>query len=413
MTQVLANLLPKVPNIQTEVLGFAGRLVQFTRLLRDNGYQLDMRAGSDAVKVLSERDILNWHKFKTYLQALFCRSATEIDRFDEIFNAYWRGHVGQKRTVVSNTTKAAGCIVSKNKKQQDGVESCPGLAQYFEWRQSQDANDDSLSNVDSNLGNTARLGGASTAPNMASIDFGNVSDMDEAERLLHFTEKLARRMRYRLSRRRCKSVKGTVIDLRRALRKAVSTGGLPIVLPKKRRSKPPVNLVLFVDVSGSMDAYSLFFARFMQTLMQTFITAQAFLFHTRLVHVSDVFREGKADVMMDKLCLMSQGWSGGTRMGTALAGFNLNYARKYLNAKSVVIIMSDGFDTDEPKLLESELKRLKGGSHKIVWLNPFGARQGYAPDAQGPQVLERYSDLMLPCHNLRSLLEIEEVLANV
>ena len=395
--------------------GLAARLVQFTRLLRDNGFNLDVSRTLDIVRVLSEQDVLNKHKFQAYLKAICCKSAAELNRFDEIYNAYWHGHVGQKRTVHSNVISAsAKAAVKANEKQAGGAQNSPGLAQYFEWRESAQ-NDEADIGVDESQGEegqSSRLGGASATASSETTDFGTVADTSEAQELLDLTDALAKKLRYHLSRRRGSAAKGSAIDLRRALRQAVSTGGLPLKLPKKQKVMPPINVISFVDVSGSMDAYSLFFVRFIQAISGSFQQAESFLIHTRLVHISDVFKSGKADVVADKLFLMSQGWSGGTRLGLALSAFNEGYARKYLNSKSVILLMTDGFDTDEPELLEMSLKRLKGVGYKLVWLNPFAGKEGYAPRANGTHLLDAYSDLTLPCHNLQSLLKVEEVLVN-
>ena len=402
-------------NSQWDASGLPERLVQFIRLLRDNGFKLDVSRSIDIVKVLAQQDVLKRHKFQAYLRALSCKSAAELKRFDEIYNAYWRGHVGQKRTVNSNAVSAsAKAAVEANTKQGGGIENSPGLAQYFEWR-SVEQNEDADLGVDNSDGEeeqSSRLGGASGKRSSETTDFATIADKNEAQHLLDLTEELAKKLRYRLSRRKRSAGKGNIMDLRRALRQAASTGGLPMKLPRKQRKAPPINVVSFVDVSGSMDAHSLFFVRFIQALSNSFNRAESFLIHTRLVHISDAFKSGKADVVADKLSLMSQGWSGGTRLGSALQSFNTNYAQKYLNSKSVILLMTDGFDTDEPQVLEAALKQLKGVGYKIVWLNPFAGKEGYAPKANGTHLLNLYSDVSLPCHNLQSLLKIEEVLTN-
>lgn len=415
MTSVAMTSGSTSGKLHFEATGLPARLVQFVRLLRDNGFNLDVSRSIDIVSVLAEQDVLNKLKFQAYLKTLSCKSAAELKRFDEIFNAYWRGHVGQKRTVSSNViTASAKAAVKANETQTGGIENTPGLAQYFEWRDS-NKNDDADAALDGSEGEeeqSSRLGGASAKGSSETTDFGSITDEDEAQKLLDLTDALAKKLRYRLSRRRRPARTGHDIDLRRALRQAVATGGLPIKLPRKQKVTPPINVISFVDVSGSMDAHSLFFVRFIQAISKSFKRAESFLIHTRLVHISDAFKSGKADVVADKLSLMSQGWSGGTRLGTALTLFNQNYARKYLNSKSVILMMTDGFDTDEPDVFEAALKQLKGAGYKLVWLNPFAGKEGYAPSANGTHLLDTYSDLTLPCHNLQSLLKIEEVLAN-
>lgn len=397
-----------------KTVGITQRIIQFARLLRDNNFNVDVRMSADAITVLSGCDILNSNNLLKYLKVLFCKTVSDLERFDDIYRAYWHGSVGEKRTLMTNISIAASSVVDGNTQAAGGAENSKGLAQYFEWREA--AGQDGQGDVTGDAlgeGVSARLSGASSATGLEGVDFGNVSNPEEAQALLNYTEQLSRMMRYRLSRRRKLSSKGREIDLRHAMRSAVSSGGFPMVLPKKSRRAPSVNTVMFVDVSGSMDSYSLFFTRFIHAAMKGFSNSQAFLFHTRLANISDAFAQTRVNVTMDKLSLMSQGWSGGTKIGQALSTFNTQYGRKYLNSKTVIFIMSDGFDTDEPKVLMNALKQLKGNGYKLIWLNPNAGRADYSPTGQGPSLLAKYSDYALPCHNLKSLLELEEVLVNV
>jgi uncharacterized protein with von Willebrand factor type A (vWA) domain len=55
------------------------------------------------------------------------------------------------------------------------------------------------------------------------------------------------------------------------------------------------------------------------------------------------------------VALMADGFGGGTRMATALKTFNDRYAKETLDSRSVMIVMSDGYDTDSFSLRESEI----------------------------------------------------------
>ena len=116
----------------------------------------------------------------------------------------------------------------------------------------------------------------------------SAEDIAEAEAL---AERLARALRYRLSRRRLPARHGDSVDLRRTIRRNLAKGGEPMELLRKRRPERPVNLVLLLDVSGSMRLYSRYFVSFVRGLLGGWLRAEAFVFHTRLVHISDVLRE--------------------------------------------------------------------------------------------------------------------------
>ena len=96
-------------------------------------------------------------------------------------------------------------------------------------------------------------------------------------------ERLARAIRYRLSRRRVPSRHGDALDLRRTIRRNLSRGGEPLELLRRHRPDRPVNIVILLDVSGSMKAYSRYFLCFVRGLVGRWLRADAYLFHTRLV----------------------------------------------------------------------------------------------------------------------------------
>jgi uncharacterized protein with von Willebrand factor type A (vWA) domain len=88
-----------------------------------------------------------------------------------------------------------------------------------------------------------------------------------------------------------------------------------------------------------MSIYSRYFLDFVRGLIGRWLHADAFWFHTRLVHIADPLRERDPNVAMAKLSLMADGFGGGTRMATALETFNDRYAKETLDSRSVVIVM--------------------------------------------------------------------------
>jgi uncharacterized protein with von Willebrand factor type A (vWA) domain len=146
-------------------------------------------------------------------------------------------------------------------------------------------------------------------------------------------------------------------------------------------------------------------------VVDAFREAEAFLFHT--VHVSSALRERNVSRAVERLSLMAQGIGGGTRIGESLADFNRWHARRVINARTVVIIVSDGYDTGPPEALAAEMRRLRRRCRRIVWLNPLLGWQGYAPEARGMQAALPFVDLFAPAHNLASLAALEPYLASV
>jgi uncharacterized protein len=162
-----------------------------------------------------------------------------------------------------------------------------------------------------------------------------------------------------------------------------------------------------------MSPYSTFFVRFLKSILDRFREADAFVFHTRLVHVGPALAERSTERAIKRLALMAQGWSGGTRIGDSLANFNRSYAASVLNRRSIVVIVSDGYDTGPPEQLAAELAALGRRARRVVWLNPMLGWQGYQPVARGMAAALPYLDLFAPAHNLESLAALEPYLAGL
>lgn len=391
-----------------DVLGAEGRIIEFVRLLRHNGFCVGQAEVRDAVRYLSTNGLPTERQLRSALRALFCTRRAEIERFGQIFDAYWRSRLGRSRTTVRQALGGQRTSVGDR----DGHEltGAGGLARYFDWAD-EDNETDALDQDAADPGqDTGRLGGASRHAATSSTDFGEVTDPDQFEQIMALADRLGARLRYRISRRFKASGKRQKLNLRRTFRGSTETGGLPLRLFRKTRKEPPISLVLFVDVSGSMDAYSLFFMRFIHAMTGRFAKSEAFIFHTKLVHVSKALSEANPIKMMKKMSLISQGWSGGTRIGEALATFNANYAREFTNSRTVSIIMSDGYDTGPADVLDAEMRKLKSRCHKIIWLNPMLGRQSYEPVTQGMMAAKKHVDLFAAAHNLESLSSLEDAL---
>ena len=220
-------------------------------------------------------------------------------------------------------------------------------------------------------------------------------------------------MRARLVRRERARRRGRRLDLRRTINRSVSHGGTPIDLAWRQRKKKPLRLVVLLDASGSMSLYTAFFVRFLHGVIDAFRECEAFLFHTRLVHVSASLRDRDVARAVDRLSLMAQGIGGGTRIGESLADFNRWHAQRVINSRTAVIIVSDGYDTGDPEKLAAEMQRLRRRCRRIVWLNPLIGWKDYAPEARGMQAALPYVDLFAPAHNLESLAALEPYLARI
>lgn|SRR5208337_3907185 len=378
-----------------------GQMLRFVRLLRDNGFSAGVSEAADAIRALGSIRATDLSAARHVLRALFASREREWHRFDELFDAFWLGRMRYKRT---SFQKAAS---ERRHAGQAAAAKRVTLADFFDWSAK------GKNTADTSIVPAGRSGGASAAESMAKADFGQVTDPDELERLHELAERWAERIRSRLSRRRRAALKGERVLLRRTFQRSVSSGGVPLKLYRAQRKPKPIRIVLFVDVSGSMDLYSLFFTRFVYALSVNMAKTEAFIFHTRLVHITGILAEANPVKLMEKMALISQGWSGGTRIGGSLAEFNRRYVSQPAGANTIAIVISDGFDTGPAEVLAAELAKLKRRVKRLIWLNPLLGRESYEPRAAGMAAALPFLDLFAPAHNLESLAALEDELARL
>ena len=116
---------------------------------------------------------------------------------------------------------------------------------------------------------------------------------------------------------------------------------------------------------------------------------------------------------MARLSLLAEGFGGRTKIATSPRTFNDRYAKETRGSRAVVIVISDGYDTDPPEALAAELARLKRRARRLVWLNPLLGWEDYAPVARAMAVALDYIDCFAAVHSLASLAALQGELARV
>jgi uncharacterized protein with von Willebrand factor type A (vWA) domain len=271
----------------------------------------------------------------------------------------------------------------------------------------------SVDGTDNSRSGEGRMEGASRADNLAELDFRKLAHPEQIEEAHAAAARLAQTMRTRLTRRDLARRRGYRLDLRRTIHRNISHGGVPIRLVKRQRKEKPLRLVILLDASGSMSMYTGIFLRFIHGVLDEFREAEAFLFHTRLAHVSDAMKEKDAARALDRLSIMAQGAGGGTKIGESLQTFNRWHAARVIHSRTVVMIVSDGYETGNAELLGREMAALGRRCRRIVWLNPMMAWDGYTPEASGIKAALPHVDLYAPANSLLSLAALEPYLAKL
>ena len=380
------------------------RLAGFSRTLRDNGFKIGLAETQDALALLGSPAAIRASSLKPAFRSLFCATHSDWERFDAIFDAYWQGRGMRQRQVLSGAPSASHAPARRLAEARVPEEAL-GLPDRVERRTDGDG--------DSSDGGRGRREGASRAESLSATDLRHIVDPDDIAATHALAARLARTMRARLIRREQVRRHGRRLDLRRTIHRNVSHGGTLIDLAWRRRKIKPLRLVVLLDASGSMSLYTAFFVRFLHGVVDSFREAEAFVFHTRLAHVSPSLRDRDVTRAVDKLALMAQGIGGGTRIGESLATFNRWHARRVINSRTAVMIVSDGYDTGGPEQLGEEMRHLRRRCRRIIWLNPLIGWRDYSPQARGMQAALPYVDLFAPAHNLESLAALEPFLARI
>ena len=254
--------------------------------------------------------------------------------------------------------------------------------------------------------------GANAVERLRRTDFSRVP-ADERAQLEALILRLSRLMNRRMTRRLKRSVTPTQVDLRRTIRRNLSQGGDPLYLAYRARKRQKNRLVALLDVSGSMDQYSYFLLLFIHALKSHFEQVDTFLFSTRLTCINEALTVRDLRRALEHTSRLAEAWSSGTRIGACLDAFYREYGSRTLRPDTLVFILSDGLDTDEPETLRRALGRIRGAARAIVWLNPLKGTAGYEPLAQGMQAALPYVDRFAAANTLDSLLALEKTLRDV
>ena len=207
-------------------------------------------------------------------------------------------------------------------------------------------------------------------------------------------------------RRTSPAHRGTAIDLRASLRAMASAGGgvVPLEWRQRRKRRPP--LVVLCDISGSMDRYSRMLLFFLHAITNDRDRVHTLLFGTRLTNITRHLKRRDVDVALARVSAAVSDWAGGTRIGACLAEFNRRWSRRLLGQGAVVLLISDGLDSDAGEGLSAEMDRLAKSCRRLVWLNPLLRYDKFEARPAGIRAMLPYVDDFLPVHNLESLKQL-------
>ncbi len=365
-------------------------LLLFCRGLRNEGLAVTTSEVNDAMRAASAIDVSDRDDFYWTMRTVLTTREEDLATFDLYFSLFWDATARLERLTQpvpgDEGDDQKGRTQAAPQQQQSGLQQARATT-----------------GPEADGGETSGQYSPRSALTRKDFSTFQPDDMSEFVKILVM---LTRRLSMRLSRRTKPAHRGSKINLRRTIRRNLKYGDTIVELARQRRKRRRSRLVLLCDVSRSMDIYSRFLLHFIYALQRGIARVESFVFSTSLTRVTPYFRQRDVRAALDEAAANVPDWSGGTRIGYSLRTFNEDYLHRVTDKRTVVLFLSDGLDTGEVELLETQIERLKEHVGRIVWLNPLAGHPDYRPAAQGMQAALRHVHVFAPAHNLESLRQV-------
>ena len=374
--------------------GTLANTLMFGRVLKDLGFRLGLSQVIDANRCMPLIDIRSRVDFHRTLAANLLHEHEDIEPFNQVFEAFWQGDVEIEPGIETMEVPAE----SPDEALESSDDSGGNMEETVAEREG--ASDDSSTDPDPLMVPTY-------SPNeqLNEKDFSEMG-IEESRAVTQAILLIASKIATQVSRRKKRARRGTEIDPRGTMRRNIKYGGEVIELVARKRRIKKTRVVLLCDVSGSMDCYSRFLIQFMYGLQNELWGVETFVFSTTLSRITHLIRTKNIGNALDKISKSVLGWSGGTNIGRSLEIFNRDFAVSTVTHRTVVVIISDGWDRGDVGVLERQMQALKRRCGKMIWLNPLLASENYEPLCKGMQAALPYLDLFLSAHNANSLVHL-------
>jgi uncharacterized protein with von Willebrand factor type A (vWA) domain len=369
-------------------------VLAFTYLLREMTVDVSPGQALELVRALEHVPIADRESFRSAARCTLIRRREDLPLFDTAFAFFWRNLTADPMAALVPKTEVPGKPLRVPRRPRDQAAGA-GSDQEKDEKQEFEI-----------------LLSYSAGESLAKKDFGTFT-WEEVQACKALLKDLQWRIAPRKTRRKRPTKRGRQIDMRRVLRHNLRYGGEPVELTWRAPRTHQRPLVVLCDISGSMDRYSRILLQFVHTISNGLRDVESFVFGTRLTRITRLLRERDIDDAIGEVSKQVFDWSGGTRIGETLKDFNFHWGRRVLGRGAVVLLISDGWDRGDPKLLGREMYRLQRSCHRLIWLNPLLGGRDYQPLTQGMQAALPYVDDFLPVHNLLSLEQLGEKLSAI
>jgi uncharacterized protein with von Willebrand factor type A (vWA) domain len=368
----------------------SSNLVGFCRHLRNQGLVSGIGEQMDALRALESIPLREQEPFRMALRTSLAKSTQEQEIFDEHFRKFWyvwesSGEFYRQPPGEEEERSKIHVIDERPK---------PTFLSIHDWM-----------NQDSESEEVRDSAGYSPFEVDTERDFSQFGS-EELNEVIALINEIGKRLATRFSRRMRHSKRHGPMDLRRTMRLSLRRGGELIDLMHHRRRRQRLKLVLLCDVSKSMDLYSRFLIQFIYAFQTVYRRIETFVFSTSLHRITDQLKQQSMDEAVARISESVPDWSGGTKIGASLKQFVEEYSLKVVDPATVVLVISDGWDTGEVEMLSESMSHLKRSARSLIWLNPLKGSPDYEPTTRGMQAARPHLDLFASAHNLNSLRDL-------
>ena len=373
----------------------------FGRFLRQAGYSVGSGEIMQAVQAVNYIKIEKREDFRQALKTCLLSNYKLIPLFDQLFEIYWRNPDKMKN--VSN-------ILKRLNESRIDFEKKNLIKENIEDIFKKQFSETNIPNQESDKSDKVNIHLFSPFEQLKNKRFDHYSD-EELEEAKKFIQK----RKWELPKRKLRRLKsgrfGNKLDIRNTIRNNIFPSQDFVQLSWKKPKLKSRPLVVLMDVSGSMDHYTRILMHFIHAINLIGEKVEAFTFGTRLTRITKHLKKKSVNDSIEIINELVKDWSGGTKIGETIQQFNYQWARRVLGNGAVVLVITDGWDTGNIKLLGQEFDRLHRSCYRLIWLNPNLGYQDFEPITKGVQEIMKYADDFLPIHSLKCLDDLGNVLS--
>ena len=370
-------------------------------------------------RALAELDLRRREHVYWAARCALLRHPDDVAAFDAVFERFWAGRPPVLGSVMTEHAETDPRMPGP----QHGGESLPQYrsegrsSQLVDGAPSKASHEIPTAGSDDDAEREERVARGVLAAYSPAEVLGGHQPLRYAEQELLAVRRLAEELRRSVPARRSRRLRPTPrrgrLDVRATVRGSLRTDGEALRPAFTDHSRRPRRLLVLCDVSGSMERYSRALLGALEAVVGSGLKSETFVFATRLTRLTGPLSGRDAARALAEARAAVPDWSGGTRIGPALAQFNAVYARRGFARGAIAIVVSDGWDRGDPRLLARELELLQLQCRRLIWINPRPTELAGQPLAVGMRAALPFVDDYLTGADPRAMLQLGRVIAGL